>query len=193
VRVLFRHQIVKYSLVSILTGIVRTSVVFWLPTYIAQYLQYPTQTAVVLFTAVSLIISLTDFLAVYLYERMGRDMDKTVLLMFSASACFFLLTYLIRLPIVNLGFLMLAIMASHGAACMLWNRYCPSLRDTGMVSSATGFLDFLSYAAAAVANLLFANAVSDVGWKNLILIWMAITGVGVVVSLAKPKRVNSNE
>ena len=40
VKVLLKHQIVRYSFVSILTGIVRTSVVFWLPTYIANYLEY---------------------------------------------------------------------------------------------------------------------------------------------------------
>ena len=43
---------------------------------------------------------------------------------------------------LDIAFLILAIMASNCAASMLWSRYCPSLRDTGMVSSATGFLDF---------------------------------------------------
>ena len=37
VRVLLRRQIVGYTLISMLTGIVRTSVVFWLPTYILQH------------------------------------------------------------------------------------------------------------------------------------------------------------
>ena len=74
-------------------------------------------------------------------------------------------------------------MSSNGAASMLWSRYCPSLRDTGMVSTATGFLDFVSYSAAAAANLIFANAVTDIGWGNLILVWMGLMIVGVVVSL----------
>jgi len=66
---------------------------------------------------------------------------------------------------------------------MLWSRYCPSLRDTGMVSSATGFLDFLSYMAAAAANLIFANAASAIGWGNLILVWLGLMIVGVVIML----------
>ena len=40
IKILFRHQIVKFSLVAILTGVVRTSVVFWLPTYISQHLDF---------------------------------------------------------------------------------------------------------------------------------------------------------
>ena len=74
-------------------------------------------------------------------------------------------------------------MSSNAAATMLWSRYCPSLRDTGMVSSATGFLDFLSYMAAASANLIFANAATAIGWDNLILVWLGIVIAGVVVVL----------
>jgi len=66
---------------------------------------------------------------------------------------------------------------------MLWSTYCPSLRDTGMVSSATGFLDFLSYTAAAVANIVFANAANTIGWGKLILVWLAIAVFGVIVAL----------
>ena len=80
-------------------------------------------------------------------------------------------------------FIVIAIMSSNGAATMLWSRYCPSLRDTGMVSSATGFLDFMSYMAAAVSSTLFANAVSEIGWKNLILVWLVLMAAGVIVAL----------
>ena len=118
---------------------------------------------------------------------MTDDMDKTILLMFSSAAVFFLLTYLVKVPVLNIVFIVLAIMSSNGAATMLWSRYCPSLRDTGMVSSATGFLDFLSYMAAALANLVFANAVGTIGWGNLILVWGALMIVGLLISLPYQK------
>ena len=78
-----------------------------------------------------------------------------------------------------------AIMSSNASASMLWSRYCPSLRDTGMVSSATGFLDFLSYMAAAAANLIFANAASVIGWGNLILVWLGLMIFGVIVAIPR--------
>jgi len=78
-------------------------------------------------------------------------------------------------------------MCSNCAATMLWSRYCPSLRDTGMVSGATGFLDFSSYIAAAVSSTLFANAVTDIGWSSLILIWLGLMLAGVAVALPKTK------
>ena len=183
IKVLFKHQIVKYSFVSILTGVVRTSVVFWLPTYISQYLNFSAEKATMLFSIATFVISFTTFISIFIYEKLGHDMDKTVLIMFVSSAAFFALTYLIKQTALNLVFIVLAIMASNGAATMLWSRYCPSLRDTGMVSSATGFLDCLSYAAAALANLIFANAAPAIGWGNLILVWFGIVVVGVVIAL----------
>lgn len=187
IKVLFKRQIVKFSLVSILTGVVRTSVVFWLPTYIAQYLKFPETTAVTIFSAATLVISFTTFVAIFVYEHIGRDMDRTVLVMFISSVVFFTLTYFVQAKILNIICIVLAIMSSNGAATMLWSRYCPSLRDTGMVSSATGFLDFLSYMAAAAANVIFANAATTIGWGNLILVWLGIVLVGVVVALPYDK------
>ena len=183
VKVLLRHGIVKFSLISIITGIVRTSVVFWMPTYIKDCLGYPTQTATMIFSVATFVISFTTFVAIFVYERLGYDMHKTVLVMFSCSALFFALTYFVKIPELNIVFFVLAIMSSNGAGTMLYSRYCPSLRDTGMVSSATGFLDFLSYMAAAAANMIFANAVSDIGWSNLLITWIAIVALGVVVAL----------
>ena len=46
----------------------------------------------------------------------------------------------------------------------------------------TGYLDFISYMAAAIATAVFGNIVSVVGWDNLILIWTALAALGVAVS-----------
>jgi len=191
VKILFRYQIVKYSLISILTGVVRTSVVFWLPTYIAQHLGFSAKASSAIFTAATLAISLTAFISVFIYERLGHNIDKTVLLMFCSAVVFFTLTYFVSLSVLNIVCIVLAIMSGNGAASMLWSRYCPALRDTGMVSSATGFLDFLSYTAAAIANIVFANAATSIGWGNLILIWTALMLLGVIISLACPKRADT--
>ena len=48
---------------------------------------------------------------------------------------------------------------------------------------ATGFLDFLSYMAAAVSSSLFAIAVEGIGWKNLILVWLGLMVIGFITVL----------
>jgi sugar phosphate permease len=188
IKVLFEHGIVKFTLISMITGVVRTSVVFWLPTYISQYHGYSPEDSAKIYTIATLAISFTAFIAVFIYEKMGFNINKTVLLMFSSATVFFALTYFIKFPLFNIVCIVLAIMSSNGAATMLWSRYCPSLRDTGMVSSVTGFIDFLSYISAAAANIVFANAATSIGWGNLILVWFGIVFMGVLLSFPFSKR-----
>ena len=185
VRTLFKRQIVKFSIVSILTGVVRTSVLFWLPTYFNERLNYTETESTTIFTIASLFISCGAFVVVFIYEKLGHDLDKTVLIMFSAAAVFFALTFAIKTPVINIVLIVLSIMASNGAATMLWSRYCPGLRDTGIVSGVTGFLDFLSYMAAAVANVVFPILIEQRSWpwENVVLIWLGLMAVGIVISL----------
>ena len=183
IKALFEHAIVRFSIISIITGIIRTSVIFWLATYINQYLGFSTEQSAGIYTGATFIISMMSIIAIVIYEAFGRRRDFTIVIMFIVSAVSFLLTYLVSSPILNIIFIVLAIMASNGAAAILWSVYCPSLRDTGRVSTATGFLDFVSYMAAAVANIVFANAATTIGWGNLILVWFGIVTVGLVVSI----------
>lgn len=183
IKVLIEHQIIKFTLISMITGIVRTTVVFWLPTYLSQHLGFSSEKSALIFTAATFIISMTSFIAVFIYERLNRNMDLTILIAFIFAAISFLAVYFLKQPVLNIIFMIAAIMSSNCAATMLWSRYCPSLRDTGMVSGATGFLDFVSYIAAALSSSLFANAASSIGWGRLILIWFGLMLLGTAISL----------
>ncbi len=183
VKVLAKHKIVKFSVSVMLTGVVRTSVVFWMPTYFNEYLGYSSETSALIFTVATLIICLSAFLSVFVFERLGRKINPTMFIFFCSSAFFFLLTFLFKAPVLNVAVLIGAVMSSNAADSMIWSRYGPSLRDTGLVSTAIGFLDFLSYMAAAAASKIFSSAVEVVGWNNLILIWVALEVVAIIISL----------
>ena len=180
VKLLVKREIIKFTIVSVLTGIIRTSVVFWLPTYISQYLNFSAKESAEIYTVVTLIISLTAFFAIFIYEKLGRRRDFSMLIYFIVSAIAFILCYFISSPFINIAFMVIAIMAANSAATILWSVYCPSMYDTGLVSTVTGFLDFASYMAAALANVLFANAATTIGWKNLLLVWTGIIVLGII-------------
>lgn len=183
IKILVKRRIIRFTLISILTGVVRTTVVFWMPTYFVQYLGYSTENAASIFTVATLIISMTTFITIFVYEKLHRNMDLTILLAFLLSTISFFLVFVVKMPILNIFLLVVAIMAANAVSSILWSMYCPSLKDTGMVSSATGFLDFVSYMAASISSTLFANAVSTIGWGNLILIWCGLMLFGFLMSL----------
>ncbi|MBQ2945061.1 MAG: MFS transporter [Clostridia bacterium] len=187
-KLLFRQNYIKFCAVSMITGVIRTSVVFWLTTYFADHLGYSEKTAATVFSVATLVISFAAPLAVYVYEKLKYDMDKTLLIMFITSAVFFASAYFIKLPLLNVIAIVGAVMASNGAATMLWSIYCMRLKNTGVVSGATGFLDFLSYLAAATANSVFASLITSVGWQGMIAVWTATVILGVIVSIPFKKR-----
>ena len=191
IRILIQHQIIRFTLISAVTGVVRTTVVFWMPTYLSQHLNFSPKTAAILFTVATIAISAAPFITVFLYERLRHDMNLTIRVCFILSALAFLIVFCVHQPTINIVFLILAILAANSAASLMWTRYCPGLRDTGMVSSATGYLDFISYMAASVSSKLFSNAVSAIGWGNLILIWFALMASGFLVTLPQSKTANN--
>ena len=118
---------------------------------------------------------------------MKRRRDATVLCMFFMSTVFFLLLFFVKLRILAIILFFLALMTNSGASTMLWSVYLPSLKDTGHTSFAAGFLDCISYIAAAIASSLFANAVAGIGWQPLILVWAGLMFCGVLICLPYDK------
>lgn len=182
-RVLLRHKIVKFTLISVLTGVVRTTVVYWFASYANGYLGFSEKSSALIYSGATFAFGFCTFIAIFVYERLGRDMDKTILLAFLSAALCFFGVYAVKAAWVNIALLILAIISSNCASSMMWCRYCPGLRDTGMVSGVTGFLDFISYMSASASNKIFDNAVDGIGWENLILVWLALMVAGVIVAL----------
>lgn len=188
VKVLIKHRIIRFSFVSIITGIVRTTVVFWLPTYLSQYLGFSAEKSALIFSGATFIISFTTFIAIFMYERLHGNINLSLFVFFlSAAVCFFA-AFAIKQPTLNIIFMVLAIMSSNSSASLLWSCYCPSLYNTGAVSTATGFLDFLSYMAAAVSSEIFASAATTIGWKALLFVWFALMICGILTALPLKKQ-----
>ena len=179
---LLEKRIIRFTLATIFTGIVRTTVVFWVPTYLTQYLCFTSQKSITLFSIITIVLVLSSFINLTIYEKvMKRNLYWSIAIMFTAGTFFFLMMILVKQAGWNVFFLLLALVANGGASFMIFSVYCTSLRDTGIVSGVAGYLDFISYIAAAAANLLFSNIVFYVGWGGLIIIWCALMMVGMLL------------
>lgn len=186
IKLLISSGIVRYSFVSVFTGIVRTSVVFWIPTYLTQNLGYTSKNAAAAYSVITLIVAMGPYIGVAIYKYVFKSSANKMLLFgfICGTACFFAMC-VIKLPVINIIFLTVALLSSSMAAAMIWNVYCPSLKETGMVSGTAGYLDFISYAGGALSNLLFANAVSKWGWNTLLAVWGLIMASGIATGFPK--------
>ncbi len=180
-KALVKRSIVKFSLISMITGIIRTSFIAYLSTYFCEHLGYNEEESASIFSVTTLIISFTALISIFVYERLNRNMHLCPLIYFGIAALGFLGVYFVSTPIVNIVFMVVAIMASNASATILWSVYCPSMKDTGFVSGITGFLDFLSYAAAALGSLLIPKIATAVGWENIALVLLGLMLVAAAI------------
>ena len=164
-----------------ITGIIRTSFVAYLSTYFCEHLNYSEDESASIFSIATLVICFTAFISIFIYERLGRNMHLCPLLYFAVSSLSFLVLYFITNPILNIAIMVVAIMASNASATILWSVYCPSMRDTGLVSGVTGFLDFLSYSAAALGSLLIPKIAAVIGWGNMPLVLLGLMLLGTLI------------
>lgn len=180
---LLRRHVFKFAGIAMITGIIRTSLVGVMTAYFCEYLHYSEEMATATFSVSTFVICFTTFIAVFIYERLGRNMHLSPLLFFSFAALCFGALYFITDPTLNVIVLIIGMMSSGASATILYSVYCPSLRDTGLVSSITGFLDFLSYIASALASMAIPQLVAWIGWKNTLLVALALMLLGVLICL----------
>ena len=177
------HQLVKFSIVSMITGIIRTSFVGFFTLYFASHLSYSETEAAGMFSITTIFISAAAFIAIFAYERIGRNMNLALILWFLLASLGFGSLIFIHNRLANIIVLVISVLASNAAATVLWSIYCPSLYKTGMVSTITGFLDFLSYMAAAAASVVFPMLVVDNDWTYVIVACFALMLIGLIISL----------
>lgn len=192
IKLLLKRQIITFMLVAVLTGVVRTTVVFWMPTYFVQYLNFTEEQSALIYTVATLLFCVNSFLAVYLYEKLFRRNTKlSTMVYFVVSAVAFGAMALVHEPIGNIVLMVVAVLAANCASTILWCCYCIGLRDTGMVSGATGFLDFSSYMAASIASTAFAKALPSIGWSGLIVSWFVLMAFGAVITIPYRKKTST--
>lgn len=170
------------TMVSLLNGIIRNAVVFWIPTYITEQLQVSTTMAASISTALPVINLMGTFAGLWLLKKMNDNEKKVLVFLFGLASVMFTLMYLLDGSLFSLTLisLFLASAAMTGACNMIFSVYCLRFANTGRVSAITGFLNFTSYASASVASTMFTGIVQAKGWNTTVALWAAIAAVGVV-------------
>lgn len=172
-----------YLIIACLVEIAATSISFWIPTFLTEYVHFNESASSMVFSAISLVRALVPFAALAIYKLSG---ERDVLIMktsYALSVALFALTFFVPSGILTVIFLLLALVMNSLVSALLWSIYIPGLGKTGKVSGANGVLDCTGYVAASAANLLFSEAVTYFGYRGLIAAWGVIPTIGLVAAI----------
>lgn len=182
-----------YMLIGMVSEIAGTAISFWLPTYMSEYLGFPSNVAGVICSIISLIKSIGPFLCLVLFRFFRSDDMYMIRVMFVMSALLFVLMSFITKVWINMLLLLLALLTTCCASGVMWSIYIPSLGKSGKVSSANGILDCSGYAAAAAATTGFAYVMQIFGWTGTILSWGGISLVGAALTVFGKKSADAEK
>lgn len=172
-----------YMVIACLVEIAGASVSFWIPTYLTDGLSFEKDTANFIFSGISTCRSFMPFLSLAIFRAIQERDVPMMRVSFGISSLFFVCMLFAPNRYVSILFLLLALMAMSCTSALLWSIYIPSLGKTGKVSSVNGILDCTGYIAAALANLLFANVMANVGWNTVFVLWASLGVIGITATL----------
>lgn len=187
--ILRRHQLFPILLMTIINGIVRNAVAFWIPTYITEQFHVVPATSSAITSVLPIFNLIGTFLGLKLLKKCKENEYEVSILLFAISMAMFLLMSLTHSQyfILTIVALFLANAAMASACNMVFSVYCLRFRETGRVSTITGFLDAVSYLFAALASPVFSVVVSGTNWNTTVFIWGVLTAIGMFAALVAYK------
>lgn len=179
-----------YLAIACLVEIGTASISFWIPTYLSVHLNFNSDLSNTIFTLISIFRACMPFVALAIFNATGQKDIGMMRIAFSLSTILFIVNIFVENRFLNVSVLILALMSISCCSALLWSIYIPGLGKTGRVSSVNGVIDCTGYIAAAVANLIFGNLVTNVGWNGILALWSSIGIIGVLATLFVKKSKN---
>lgn len=184
--------ILFYIAIVALAEIFGTTLAFWMPTILNEYVNLDENTSNMIFSVIAFITAVVPFIALAIYKLFN---ERDVLIM--RGSFLIVMISFIGMMIISSGVvkvvLLLIIMVMNGLiSALLWSIYIPSLGKTGRVSSINGILDCTGYIAASVATSIFAYAVTNLGWSGSIAVWVVLSALGVAATFIKKYKEECN-
>ena len=178
---------VRVFFLMLITEVTSTAIGFWIPTYLAERLQFPETAASMVYSGMSVAKVFTPVLCLILLKFFHENWLRMMGSMFMAAAALTLAMIPVGAAWPNALLFAVSTVAAGIASSVVWCVYIPGLAKSGKVSSANGVLDCMGYCGAASANMLFAVVITNWGWNAALAVWAAIFVAGVVITVLPGK------
>lgn len=176
------ENIIFYIIVACLVEISAASISQWLTTFLTIPLGFSKEMSNAIYSAISICRSFMPFVALAIFRAIKEKDVPMMRMTFSIAGVMFALLIVSPNRWISIVLLTIALMAMSCTSALLWSIYIPSLGKTGRVSSVNGVIDCIGYVAAAGANVVFANVMSNVGWDTVYILWASVGAIGLGVT-----------
>ncbi|MDR0405928.1 MAG: MFS transporter, partial [Clostridiales bacterium] len=143
-RRLFTRGFVFMMIVTMLNGVARIAIAFWIPVFLSNRLGIKIEHVAALAFALPFLNMLGVFLTLYALKFMRDHLEKMCLLLFAVAAVMFAALFALdgTNVILSVAALFTASAAMAGVSNIIFSLYILRFSDTNKLSGIAGFLDF---------------------------------------------------
>ncbi|MCQ2385191.1 MAG: MFS transporter [Clostridia bacterium] len=172
----------------VLHGFLRDGVNFWMPSMIKDTYNWGNSSSVISTAILPVFSILCVFITGKLLVMLKSEQTTSLLLwgVTLGSALLLLATYRLS-PVFAVAFQAVIFGAVHGIAHLLTSRLPRRFNKYHCVSTFSGLLNASTYLGSAVSSKL-SDVAGGGGWNSVILIWIAVSVLGVAATLLNLKR-----
>lgn len=170
----------------VLQGMLRDGVTTWMPSYISETYRLSTVSAILTGVILPIFSVMCYQIAAGLYRKQLTNPLLCAGMFFGIGAlCAFLLYFATgENALFSVLFSALLTGCMHGVNLMLISMIPPFFKRYGITGTASGVLNSCTYVGSAISTYGIAVLSQAAGWKNTVLIWLAIAVLGTAVCLA---------
>lgn len=188
----FSPLVFGIMLAIILQGALRDGITTWMPSYISE--TYHLGNAISILTGVLLpifgIICFTIATKLYITKLKNPLYCSTFFFAFGMLFAFCLCIFTGKNAVMSIVISALLTGCMHSVNLMLICMVPNYFKTTGKVSTVSGVLNSCTYIGSAISSYGIAFLSDNFGWSFTLMIWLAITVLGTVITLICGKRWN---
>ena len=185
------EKISFYLIIASLQEAWGTSMIFWTPTFLNEYIALDENMSNFVFSFMSLVSAIIPFVALAVY-KLSKERDILIL----KGAFIISLIAVAGMIVVPKGiFTMILLLVSRimnsFVSAILWSIYIPGLGKTGRVSSINGIMDCLGYISAGIITSVCAYIMNAFGWNGIIALWAILSLMGAMAAMPYGRKRNA--
>lgn len=166
----------------ILQGILKDGITTWMPSYISETFGVRNEISILSGVALPLFAIFCYSLGNYLYLRLKNPLVcSAIIFAVSTIVCGALYLLFDRSVVLSVVFSAIITGCMHGVNLMLISIAPTIFAKNGNVSTYSGILNCTAYAGSALSSYVMPLVTENSGWNSTLLLWLVLSGAGIVV------------
>lgn len=167
----------------IVQGVLKDGITTWMPSYISETFGIRNEVSILAGVALPLFTMVCYSIGNYLYLRLKNPLVCSAII-FTVSTVVCAVLYCLFKTSAVLSVILTAVITGcmHGVNLMLIGIAPTIFAKKGNVSTYSGILNCIAYVGSAFSAYVMPLVTENAGWQSTLLLWLLLSGLGVVLS-----------